>query len=255
MFVAAAWGGGVNSTALIVEWIRRGHRIDLALFADTGGEKPATYAYRDGFAVWLKARGIPFFTVTATVKYPTLEAECLGSKTLPSLAYGFKKCSQKWKRQPQDKFCNNHPPCQAVWNAGGKVVKLIGYDAGEERRAKIAEDAKYAYRYPLIEWGIDREGCIDAIEAAGLPIPPKSSCFFCPASRPSEVLKMQDEHPDLLKRALAIEEAAKATLVSVKGLGRSYAWSDLIEQDRRQGKFLFAPPIPCECYDDSDDDA
>lgn len=255
-FVASAWGGGVNSTALIVEWLRRGNHLDIALFADTGGEKPATYAYRDAFAVWLKARGVPFFTVTATVKYPTLEAECLGNKFLPSLAYGLKRCSQKWKRQPQDKFLNNYDASKACWASGEKVLKLIGFDAGEERRAKkFADDPKYNYRYPLIEWGIDREGCVEAILAASLPVPPKSSCFFCPATKLREVLKLRDEHPDLLQRALAIEDAAKLSLGSVKGLGRSWAWRDVLEEDRRQGKFDFAHPVvPCECWDDSEQD-
>ena len=41
----------------------------------------------------------------------TLETECLRSGTLPSIAYGFKRCSQKHKVGPQEKFCNHHPLC------------------------------------------------------------------------------------------------------------------------------------------------
>lgn len=48
----------------------------------------------------------------------TLEDECLKSGTLPSIAYGFKRCSLKHKIGPQEKFCNNHPPCREVWNSG-----------------------------------------------------------------------------------------------------------------------------------------
>lgn len=129
--VVAAWGGGVNSTAMLIEWLRRGEQLDLVLFADTGGEKPETYAYRDTFAVWLKGQtAAPFVTVQFNGKYPTLEAESLGSKTLPSIAYGYKRCSQKWKRSPQDVFVNNWEPARSVWQAGEKVTKLIGYDAG-----------------------------------------------------------------------------------------------------------------------------
>lgn len=39
-----AYGGGVNSTALLVSLHQRGIPIDLILFADTGGELPSTYA-------------------------------------------------------------------------------------------------------------------------------------------------------------------------------------------------------------------
>lgn len=64
----------------------------------------------------------------------TLETECLRSGTLPSIAYGFKRCSQKHKVGPQEKFCNHHPLCRAVWQAGNRVTRFIGYDAGERKR-------------------------------------------------------------------------------------------------------------------------
>ena len=41
-----------------------------------------------------------------------LEQECLRSGTLPAIAYGYKKCSLKHKIDPQEKFCNNYPPCR-----------------------------------------------------------------------------------------------------------------------------------------------
>ena len=102
-----------------------------------------------------------------------------------SIAYGFKRCSLKHKIGPQEKFCNNYPPCREVWASGKKVVKFIGYDAGEHYRSdkvllRDLADPKYSKWYPLMEWGWDREACIRAIEAAGLPQPGKSSCFFCP---------------------------------------------------------------------------
>jgi hypothetical protein len=246
-FTVAAWGAGVNSTAMIVEWLKRGRKLDIALFADTGGERPETYAYRDTFAAWLKERGVPFFTVRGNYKYETLEAECLGNKTLPSIAYGFKTCSQKWKRSPQDIFLNNYEPAQQAWGRGEKVLKLIGYDAGETRRAKIIDEAKYEVQYPLIEWDIDRDGCIKSIVEAGLAVPPKSACFFCPSSRGREILDLAEKHPDLMKRALAIE--ANAETYHIKGLGRNFSWAIMVEQDRRQGKLFDGPQIACDCFD------
>jgi hypothetical protein len=37
-------------------------------------------------------------------------------------------------------------------------------------------------------------------------------------------------HPDLLARALRIEQNAQPNLTSVKGLGRSFAWSDYLQR-------------------------
>lgn len=51
------YGMGVDSTAMIVGMHARGERPDLILFADTGGEKPETYAYLPHINAWLEARG------------------------------------------------------------------------------------------------------------------------------------------------------------------------------------------------------
>ena len=48
---------------------------------------------------WLRAHGMPPITVVEKMDRNgnrlTLETECLRSGTLPSIAYGFKRCSQK----------------------------------------------------------------------------------------------------------------------------------------------------------------
>ena len=151
--------------------------------------------------------------------------------TLPSIAYGFKRCSLKHKIGPQEKFCNNYPPCREVWASGKKVVKFIGYDAGEHYRSdkvllRDLADPKYSKWYPLMEWGWDREACIRAIEAAGLPQPGKSSCFFCPSMRAEEIIDLREHYPDLFRRALALEDNARANLKTVQGLGRNYSWRE-----------------------------
>ena len=254
MITIASWGGGVNSTAMIVEWLDRGNKIDYVLFADTGGEKPTTYAYMETFADWLSKRGVEFVRVKANVQDETLEAECLRTKRLPSLAYWFKKCSLKWKRQPQDKWVNNCEAARETWKQGGRVLKLIGYDAGETRRATPKngkasfDDEKYTYRYPLIEWGMDRDACVEALRSRSMEVPPKSSCFFCPASTVGEILDLQEEHPDLMDRALAMEANAENT--SVLGLGRRFAWRTVVAQDRAQLRlWQAADDAPCDCYD------
>jgi hypothetical protein len=117
-------------------------------------------------------------------------------------------------------------------------------DAGEEHRRTWQESAPknpvsreqwldqnyFVYWYPLMEWGYDRERCKQIIADAGLPVPVKSACFFCPASKKREIHWLEEHHPELLKRALQIEENAQAKLKSVKGLGRSFAWGSYLKQ-------------------------
>jgi hypothetical protein len=75
-----------------------------------------------------------------------------------------------------------------------------------------------------MECGYDRERCQQVIRAAGLPVPMKSACWFCPASKKHEIVWLEQHHPDLMKRALAIERNAQDGLTSIKGLGRSFSW-------------------------------
>lgn len=244
-----SYGAGTNSTAMLVGLHERGERPDVILFADTGGERPETYKHRDTINEWCASVGFPkIVTVKKEGNLETLEENCLRLNMLPSIAYGFKSCSHKYKIQPQEKWANNDVHCLAVWATGEKIVKLIGYDADENHRAKIPEDKKYTYRYPLVEWGWGREECVETISRAGLPQPGKSACFFCPSSKPREILELKRTHPDLLQRALTME--ANAQLTSVKGLGRSFAWADLIKFNEAQlDMFNHVPDVPCGCYD------
>lgn len=97
---------------------------------------------------------------------------------------------------------------------------------------------KYENRYPLIEdWHWSRDDCIRVIEEENLPLPGKSSCFFCPSMKGHEIEALKRQHPDLYQRAIAIEENAMPNLTKVKGLGRSYVdenrfeWRLEVEED------------------------
>lgn len=243
-----SYGGGTNSTAMLIGLMERGIQIDLILFADTGGEKPHTYKYVDHFSKWLQEYGMPEITIV-TAPNKTLEKDCLDRKVLPSVAYGFKSCSQRWKGQPQNKFLNNWQPAKDVWAAGGKVNKLIGFDADEPQRAKDYEDKKYTVAYPLLEWDWGREECIEVIEKIGLPLPGKSACFFCPSSKKQEILFLARKYPELAQRAIDME--ANAELTAIKGLGRSYAWRDLLAANEKECELFPESYIEmdCGCYD------
>lgn len=86
-----SFGGGTNSTAMIIGMYLHKIPIDLILFADTGGEQPHTYEFMETFNEWLVKHGIPKIV---SVEYHdkdgnrlTLEQECINSGRLPSIAY------------------------------------------------------------------------------------------------------------------------------------------------------------------------
>src|SRR5262245_21930333 len=136
--LVVAYGLGVDSTAMLIEFARRGIRPDLILFADTGGEKPETYRYLPVVQRYLAGVGFPAVVTVryrpARAAYHTLEQQCLHTGTLPSLAYGGKSCSIKYKRVAQDKYILERYPPEEFVRQGRRVVRAIGFDAGEERR-------------------------------------------------------------------------------------------------------------------------
>ena len=248
--IVVSYGGGVNSTAMLIELVRREMRVDLVLFSDTGGEKPETYEYVSMFSGWLEERGYPGVTIVHATRFKkreTLEEQCLSKNLLPSLAFGMKRCSWDFKKRPQEQFLAKWWPAKVAWKRG-TVAKYIGIDADETHRVRTYEkDKRYQYFRPLIDWDWGREECIEAIENAELPVPPKSSCFFCPAMKKREILDLRDNHPDLMERALEIERRAAPTLRSTKGLGRYFSWREFLDNPKKYEQRSIE--IACECFD------
>ena len=242
MKTVVLFGGGVNSVAMLLGMYERKIVPDHIVFSDTGSEHPNTYAYMKGvLARWLIATQFPAIEV---VKLRTgtgdesLEDELNRRKALPALAYGLKTCSLKWKRRPYEAWAKQ---TFGAYPAPG-VREAVGYDAGESHRHGNASECVWM---PLVEWGWDRSTCIAVIESSGLPVPPKSSCYFCPAMKVREILKLRDEHPALYERACEIEADAIAngqTSGSTIGLGRRFRWSNL-EDAPIQPELDF----PCDC--------
>lgn len=264
--LVVAYGAGTNSTAMLCGFRERDIKPDLILFADTGGEMPSTYHHLDFMnrvvRVWW-GHDMAIETVRATYrgKFEGLEKDCIRKRMLPSLAYGRKACSQKFKVQPQTKRL-------LKWmddNGHKEIAKAIGYDAGESHRQIARSHAKHAkgrierFWYPLIDWQWRRQECLDAIIRHGIPLPGKSSCFFCPAMKRHEIVKLAKDNPDLFERAVEMERlanSAEGKNKTPRGLtGRALMWSDIVNDDNAQCKLWDYldenDPLgtPCGCYD------
>lgn len=59
--------------------------------------------------------------------------------------------------------------------------------------------------YPLIDLRLDRMACLNLIQSAGLPVPPKSSCWFCPYHSQRAWQELREKRPTLFARAVALE--------------------------------------------------
>ncbi len=219
--LGVSYGLGVDSTAMLVGMVKLGWRPDFILFADVGhGEKQATYDYLPIMQEFLHRNDFPPVNIVQYepkyAPYDSLEDNMLINATLPGATFGRGNCSIKFKIVPQEKWERRFK--------GRKITKLVGYEAGEEYRQKNANKkahalrkANYSYEFPLMDWGWDREECKARIREAGLPVPPKSSCIFCPNMKPEE---LYDLVPDERGRIVRMEIMAEPYNDKVHGLWR-----------------------------------
>lgn len=224
------FGGGLNSTALIIECRNRGLHPDWILFADTGSEFPGTLEHVAAMKEW--CAGWAELTIVRWIRkdgsFESIHDNALRTHYLPSKAYGNAGCTWKWKIAPMDKWRKAHGFDQGCF--------AVGYDAGEQSRIKKAcqrgDDQKLTPWYPLVAWGINREGCRKIAESAGFFVG-KSSCFMCPNMKKQEWSELKANHPSLYSIALKIEDGA-AENGNMRG---RVHWPGLRNRDR-QGDLL-----------------
>jgi len=201
-----SFGGGVNSVAMTILLVNEGWRGPI-VFADTGAEWPETYCYMDYFETeFLNKRNLSITKLSPGSPYHTanmnlpLEQYCLKYGIIPIVFLRW--CTDKYKIRPIDKWAKSH----------GSPMQLLALAADEAHRAREGKES------PLIDKGIDRDGCKKVIREAGLEMPSKSSCFFCPFQSRHRWKDLYYFHPDLFERAAALERNAterrgrKATL-------------------------------------------
>jgi len=167
-----------------------------AIFVDHGGDLPETYEYVDYFV----KTGRPVTILKPHVfrkkygkSWDNLYDYMLELHLVPSIQ--FRWCTGDFKVKTIERYCER--PC----------FQHIGIDAGESKRAKMNSAKGVESRWLLIEHDIDRDGCKEMITAAGLPVPPKSGCWFCPYQGPAQFRRLRREHPDLFCKAQKLEAA------------------------------------------------
>ncbi len=191
-----SYGGGVNSVALMLLLFQNEMPLDEVVFADTGGEVPETYAYLDVTREFLQTRGVPFTIVAkkGANLYETAWRRCVMPSTI-------------WRWSTRDHKVN--PILRHYRAHGGHIHQYLAIAYDEIERMKDSRVDYITNLYPLIDGRITREQCISIIEEAGLPVPPKSSCFFCPFGSLDRWRWLNEVHPDLYEKAMLLEEHSK----------------------------------------------
>lgn len=130
--IAVCWGGGVDSTAMLIRMQRLGIRPELITMADVGAEKPGTYEFIPLFTQWCLDHDFPAPTICSyqpqaktaeryrqaaqevaqrlgivlsaerLTRLARIYGNMVANVTLPGIAFGMKSCSIKWKLEAQE---------------------------------------------------------------------------------------------------------------------------------------------------------
>jgi len=226
--------GGKDSTAMLLEMVRRGEQIHSIIFFDTGWEFPQMYAHIDkleayiGQRIWRLHPTLPF-DYWATAR-PVRNQK---TKVVHRIGNGWPSPGRRWctreKMSAVNKFLRPIP----------SVVQAVGYAADESSRP--FSDKGFPYRFPLQEWNITEARALEICRSHGFhwdglyDIFHRVSCYCCPLQRLDELWKLRKHFPELWDRMLKLErEMPEGTNRGFRGyqtvhdLDRQFAIADRV---------------------------
>lgn len=223
---AVSHGGGRQTVAMLV--LRAQGRIphDLFLFANVGdrAENPDTLAYHRDIAVpYAREHGIELREVRwvdRTGRTRDLYDDLLRqdrSLSIPlrdSGGFGPRKCTARYKIEVVARELRR---LGATLDDPAEIA--VGFSVDEIERASTTPARQQWTRrtYPLLELGLRLADCMRLIAAAGLPIPPKSSCSFCPFQSQAQWNDQRTRHPALFARNAELDGIMRARHVRLRG--------------------------------------
>lgn len=216
---AISYGGGVQSTALIVLAVNKVIDFEVALFSNVGddSEHPASLDYvRNVMQPWAAERGFPVHELIPhrrgepTSIWNEITREGSNRNVIP--VYGdigaplSRTCTVDFKVKNVGRWLRANGASKK-----DPALVAIGISTDEIERAGRGKDENGQKRvYPLLDLGMNRGDCEKLIRDNGLPVPPKSSCFFCPFHRPLTWSEMRRDEPELFAKSQELEDHMNA---------------------------------------------
>jgi hypothetical protein len=213
-----SYGGGVQSTAALVLAATGRINFPVFLFANVGddSEDPATLDYLEQYAKpYAALHGIQLHELRRIRRDGTTETlygrlTRPGSRSLPipvrmsNGAPGTRSCTADFKIKVIGRWVKAHGATEDNPATVGVGISLDEIERVNNRRAMPYERPVY----PLLDLRppLRRQDCERVIRAAGLPVPPKSACWFCPFRRPLTWAETRRDRPQIFDQACALED-------------------------------------------------
>jgi len=211
-------GLGVQSTALyLMSSLGKLDRADYAIFADPGAELPRTYEILDILNDWANENGGIPIVVTKKNLYKDLINKTNSFNdswaSIPAFSENGtgmlrRQCTKEYKitpivqkiRELRGIAKHKHLPHTDLW---------LGISLDEIQRMKTSRISRITYHYPLIDNRMTRSDCVSFFKSIGFPVPPKSSCVFCPYHSNSQWLDIKNNYNEAWACAVLVDESIR----------------------------------------------
>jgi len=199
-----SYGGGIQSTALVVLAMRERWAIDEIVHVDlVDAESPATREYVCYFRGWLRREHGRDITIIECDLYGDMLARP-GFTPVPwrgkyERFILSRQCTRQYKVAPLQRYLYGRYP-------GERIGLMLGISVDEYHRMRDSSAARIDHVYPLVDARLTRWQCRDIIERAGLAVPSKSSCWFCPYRSVRSQLALVQRYPRLREMAQVLQD-------------------------------------------------
>lgn len=235
-----SFGAGRQSTALAVCSVLGLHGVpkaDVAIFADTQGEIAATYEHVERMKTWLGERGLPLHVVSAgSLEADVLDGNGRSHASIPAFVKtadgtrGVQRrfCTYDYKLVPIQRkareLCGLAPGDRAKGRL--RVRALLGISWDEAIRMKDSREEWIENAYPLVDARLTVFDCERIVMEAGLEVPPRSSCYFCPYHSQRYWRWLREKHAADFARAVLFDSRLRHSQPGL--LGEAYLHSSLL---------------------------
>jgi hypothetical protein len=207
MAVVISYGGGVQSTALVVLAMSEGWDVDEVVHVDLmDAESPATREYVARFREWLRREyGRDITVIERNMYWDMLDNPAFTPVPWRGKRERFmlsRQCTRQYKVQPLQRYLYD--------KYDGRIGLMLGISVDEYHRMRDSSAARIEHVYPLVDRRLTRWQCRDIIERAGLAVPWKSSCWFCPFRTVVSQWVLVQRYPDLAGMARVLEDRINA---------------------------------------------
>jgi len=220
MLKVFSFGGGRQSMAVLVLASQAILKYDAFLFSNVGNdaENPDTIKYFNEYALpFAQKHNLNLIEVSriptkgrnkdkSESLYQNLIFENRRTIEIPvhmkNGAPGRRACTHEFKIKVVGKWLSKHGATKE-----NPAITGIGISLDEFQRAR--NKAYYDWQtleYPLLDLKLTKDDCIKIIKDSGLPIPPKSACWFCPFHTNEEWIDLRIKKPELFQKAVDLEK-------------------------------------------------